>query len=437
MRAVLAWLGVIVVGTGLLRLPAASTGEALTMIDALFTSTSALCVTGLSTVTVGERLSPFGQVVLLSLIQLGGLGITTLSTFMLVAAGRATLSHQLAAKDTLAAVRMNPMRLIWLVIAVTVTAEVAGTVALKSFLGAGTGWWVAAFHSVSAFCNAGFSLFPDSMVAHRGTAPVNVTLSSLIIAGGLGFIAIHQIGSWLWRVVRRNRQRMFLHARTTILMSLALWVLGMLLFGVLEWDGAMADLPVRERLWSAWFQSVTTRTAGFNTLEFSRLREPTLFFTMFLMLVGGAPGGCAGGIKVTTFAVLLAAVRARLSGTQQMAMLRRKLPPEIVERSFLLVALSVFFLTIVVSGLLLTEEMRPVSDVRSDRYLLLAFEAVSAFGTVGLSAGITADLSTGGKLLIIVCMFIGRLGPLGVALAVLRPKRPPPFEYPVEELAIG
>lgn len=436
-RVAAAWVSVVLVGAILLRLPVATVGDSLSWIDALFTSTSGLCVTGLSTITIGERLSTFGQVVLLILIQLGGLGITTLSTFLLLAARRASLSQLMATKDTLAAVRINPARLLLWVFLFTMLIETAGAMLLKHYFGASSSWWNAVFHSISAFCNAGFSLFPDSLTGYRGDAGVITTVSLLIIFGGLGFIALHQILLWFWAWSRRQRFRLPLHARAVLATNVALWSLGVLLFAGFEWRGVMGDMTTGTGLLASWFQSVTTRTAGFNSLDFSGMREPTLFFTMFLMLIGGAPGGCAGGIKVTTFLVLLASVRARLRGTESVGMFRRRVPEHIVRRSFFIMILSLIFLTLVIAGLLITEEQRPVSNLRADRYMLLAFEAVSAFGTVGLSAGITAALSVVGKLLIISCMLIGRLGPLAVALAVIRPRQPRPFEYPEEELAIG
>jgi len=436
-RLAIAWIAAIGVGTALLRLPPATTLEPLTWIDALFTAASAVCVTGLSTIAVGDRLSLFGEIVLLGLIQLGGLGITTVSTFLLVAAGRATLTQQFGASEALAGLRVHPVRLIWWVLAVTVAIEALGAWVLRHVWGADGSWWVAIFHSVSAFCNAGFALFADSLVVYRADPAVNAAIAALIVLGGLGFIALYQMASWCRGMLTRRRRRLVLHARVVLAASLVLWAAGGLMFATMEWGGSMHGLPMGEKLLAAMFQSVTTRTAGFNTLDFSTMREPTLFFTMFLMIIGGAPGGCAGGVKVTTVVVILAAVRARFRGTESLALFNRAVPAEVVRRSHLLVTLSVIFLTLVVAGLLVAEEVRPVSEIRTDRFLLLAFEAVSAFGTVGLSAGVTADLSAGGKLLIIVCMFVGRLGPLVVALAVIQPRSAPRYAYPEEEVAIG
>jgi trk system potassium uptake protein len=222
-----------------------------------------------------------------------------------------------------------------------------------------------------------------------------------------------------------------------LLGSITLWAAGALMFAALEWNNTMRDISWHDKAVCAIFQSVTTRTAGFNTLDFASMREPTLVLTILLMLIGAAPGGCAGGLKVTTIMVILATVRARLRDSKQVSLLERTIPAEIVSRTFYTVTLSLLFLAVVIAALLVTEERPLGTGVRIDQLTTVAFEASSAFGTVGLSTGMTASLSSLGKLLIIMTMFVGRLGPLAVALAVLRPRRQPQFEYPKEELAIG
>jgi trk system potassium uptake protein TrkH len=437
LRLALGFAALIAVGTVLLRFPAAARDASLTWLDALFTATSGVCVTGLSTIMVGERLSTFGQTVLLALIQLGGLGITTMSTLLLVAAGRATLSHHAEAEDQLAAVRVKPARLLLWVVMTTAVAETVGAAVLSERLDGDDAWWRAIFHSVSAFCNAGFSLFPDSLTRYRSDPAVLATIMTLIALGGLGFIALRQLSLWLGAVLRRRRAPLFLHTRVVLAGSLCLWGLGAAMFLVLEWNRTLAGLPVGTRVGAGLFQSVTTRTAGFNTLDFGAMRESTLFFTLFLMLIGGAPGSAAGGVKVTTAVVILAAIRARIRNVESVSLFRRTVPAEIVQRAFQLVALAILFLTLIVAGLLITEETLSSPHGPTHHFLSLAFEAVSAFGTVGLSTGLTPALSAGGKLLIITCMFVGRVGPLALALAVFRPRGHAAFEYPREDLAIG
>lgn len=436
-RAVAAFALLVLIGTALLALPVASAGDTrLSLVDAFFTATSGVCVTGLSTISIGERLSPTGQVILLVLMQLGGLGITTVSTLLLVAAGRATLGHAIGVEDSVAAVRVKPLRLLSWVALVTLTAEAVGAIVIWSRLSGPDAWWIAIFHSVSAFCNAGFSLYPDSLTELRSEPVVLGTISTLIIMGGLGFIVLRQVALRLAAGIRRKRGTLFLHTRVVLLANVVLWVVGAAVLLVLERNAAFAGSSFADALSGAAFQSISARTAGFNTVDFATLREPTLFALMFLMFIGAAPGGCGGGLKVTTATVLLAALVARLRGAESVSLLRRTLPPTTVQRSFLLLSLSLFFLTLVVAGLLFSEEA-PQAGGRADRLTVLAFEAVSAFGTVGFTAGVTPTLSVAGKLLIIGCMFIGRLGPLAVALAIVRPRRGAAYSYPQEELAIG
>jgi len=436
MRLALGFGALILIGTGLLCLPASAAGPSLGLLDALFTATSAVCVTGLSTITIGERLSPFGQGVLLALIQLGALGISTMSTLLLVAAGRATLGHHVDAENQLAAVRVKPLRLLWWVLATTIIAEAAGALLLaRRFEGQDAGW-SAVFHSISAFCNAGFSLYPDSLIRFHADASILATIMVLIALGGLGFIALRQVSFWLGGLIRR-RSPLYLHTRIVLAASVVLWLGGAGMFLLFECDNTMSGLTTAEKIGAGLFQSVTTRTAGFNTIDIGSMREPTLFFTLFLMFIGGAPGGVAGGIKVTTAVVILAAVVARLRSLETTTIFRRTIPPEIVQKAFQLAALSLLFLTFVVASLLVTEEPLNSHFAPTHHFLALVFEAVSAFGTVGLSTGITPELSSAGKVLIILCMFVGRIGPLAMALAVFRPQARPKYEYPREELAIG
>jgi len=433
---VLSWAGLILVGAGLLCTPAAATGESVPFLDALFTSTSAVCVTGLATIDVGRELSPFGQGVLLGLIQIGGLGISTVSTLLLVIAGRATISQYYATQKDLAAVRVRPLRLLLWAVTFTLVAEGIGTVILSSRMGGSFPSWEGVFHSVSAFCNAGFSLYSSNLMDFRTDVTVNATVAGLIATGGIGFIALRQLSVWLWGAIRRHRVPMYLHTRTVLLGSVVLWLSGALIFLLLERNNTMADLSWPHKVLAAAFQSVTPRTAGYNTLDFGAMREPTLIFTVLLMLVGGAPGSCAGGLKITTVVVVIASVRARLRGDEQVSLLRRTVPTEIVSRAFYTLTLGLLLVLVMVTILLLTEE-QIVGGRHVDRLTGMLFETTSAFGTVGLSTGVTPLLSPAGKIVIILTMFCGRLGPLAVALAVFRQRPRPRYEYPKEELATG
>lgn len=331
---------------------------------------------------------------------------------------------------------MRPLRLIWWVICSTLVIEGIGAVLLARHLAGDRGWWLGLFHSVSAFCNAGFTLFPDSLVAYRSDPLVNGVVGTLIVLGGIGFIAQVQLLVWLRAILARRRAPLYLHTRVVLLASLTLWVGGAVVLLLLEWGRTMSGLPLGQKVLCAAFQSVTARTAGFNTLEIGHFREPTLFFLTFLMFIGAAPGGCAGGINVTTAVVILATLRARIMGRPSVPLLGRTVPPELVQRASLIAGLAALLIVVVIGSLLFSEEL-PAGQARSDRMSVLAFEAVSAFGTVGLSTGLTSSLTPVGKLTIIACMFVGRLGPLFVAVAVFRRRTRASFEYPREELGIG
>jgi len=435
-KVALAFALVIIAAALLLQLPQMTHVGEIHFVDSLFTATSAVCVTGLTTVSLSERFSTAGQGFVLALIQLGGLGITVVSTFLLVLTGRATLSHTVEAEDRLSAMRVQPARLLFWVVLATLGTETLGALCLARMFEGSDAGWQGAFHSVSAFCNAGFSTFQDNLIEYRSNAGVNIVICILIILGGIGFIAQYQVIWWIVTRLRGGRTRLFLHTRVVLAVNVTLWITGALIFGALESGGAMADMRGTDRILASCFHSVSARTAGFNTIDLAQWREPTLCFLMFFMFVGAAPGGAGGGIKVTTFAVILATVRARLLGRSSVSLFTRTVPQELVQRAFLVVSVSLLILLFAVGGLLLSEPPRAGQE-GGYRLTELAFEAFSAFGTVGLSTGITPSLTTTGKLIIIVLMYVGRIGPLAAALAVLQPRNRPVYEYPEEPLAIG
>lgn len=427
----------IVIGAIALQSPMASRHEPLNWIDALFTATSAVCVTGLTTIDVGSQLSGPGQIILLILVQLGGLGITTFAMFLLVTAGRSTLVQQIEAKDQLLAGKGKYSHMLWWVVGSTLLIEGIGFLILARVMPGPDRWWSALFHSVSAFCNAGFSLYPDSLTRFATDGTVNATISSLIILGGLGFIVHWQVGAWMKARWNRQNVPLAMHARVVLVGSIVLWMVGTFVFLGFEGNHTLSAGTAAERLMVAAFHSVTMRTAGFNSLDFGALREVTLYAAMFFMFVGAGSGSCAGGIKVTTAAVLLATVRARIRGEEHVSLFYRTIPTAVVKKAFQLMIVAVLFLSVILLGLLIFESRPRSADVRNDQLTVLSFEAVSAFATVGLSTGITPTLSTPGKLLIIVCMFVGRLGLLVVAMVVLPERTGPRYEYPREDLAIG
>ena len=437
----LSFMSMIALGTLLLMLPLASTRGSLHFVDALFTATSAGCVTGLSVLNVADTLSPFGQGVLLALIQLGGLGIMTLSTlFVLGTKGRVGFSGNLIIQDTFThSGKKSPGAILKAVFHVTIIIELLGTVLLfcrfyPDSSSVGRALWLSLFHSISAFCNAGFALYPDSLVRFRGDLLVNGTLSFLIIAGGLGFLVISELKGkmrpgWQW-------ERLSLHTRLVVTTSLLLLALGGLFTLFLEWDNTLNGLPFSEKIMAAFFQSATLRTAGFNTLDFSTMANGTLFIAMIFMFIGASPGSCGGGVKTTTVATLFFMARSRIRGEAHVSAFSRTIPHKSVEKATHLMMLA-FVVVILGTLVLLSSEMGALTHLESrGRFLELLFESVSAFGTVGLSMGVTPTLSTVGRLCVTLLMFVGRIGPMVVAVAVSRDQAPQ-FRWAEEDIMIG
>lgn len=437
-----------VLGGVLLTLPQAlqRTSEA-SFVDGLFTATSAVCVTGLAVNNVSQTYTMFGQAVILLLIQLGGLGIMVLSSFFAIVAGRrlrvksAAVMAEMIDADSLASFR----RSVSAIVIFTVLIEAAGVGALyasfsahpdiargpgaEPLSGAGGHVWAAVFHSISAFCNAGFSLFRDGLVPFVDSPQVSGAIMLLIVLGGLGFPVLDELlraaGT---RLLGRRPPRLSLHTRTVLLTTAVLLGVGTFAFLVLEWSRTMRDMPWSDRALAASFQSVTTRTAGFNTLDFGAMRPATLMVTCVLMFIGGAPGSTAGGIKTTTLAVLYASLRAELRGHEAPRMLQRSISPGTVRRATGVAFLSVILVAVILFVLLLTERHEPMA---------LAFETVSAFATVGVTTGITPALSVPGKLIIMAAMFAGRIGPLTLALALAARSESCAYRLPEERVGIG
>jgi trk system potassium uptake protein TrkH len=432
--------GVIVGGAVLQALPWSARAAPLPWIDALFTSTSAVCVTGLTTIDVGSRLSPTGQWTLLLLIQVGGLGITTFSTvFLLVVGRRVSLRDRLVLQDAFAVMRRGDVaRYAAAILLCTIAIEGIGTALLYSSLPpAGTGrLFNAAFHAISAFCNAGFSLYRTNLMEVGSGALLVV--AALIILGGIGFPVITEVISWLRRGHRRPAS---LHTRTVLAVTAMLLVTGTVGILLVEWGNpsraVLGGRSLPDRVVHAFFASVTARTAGYNSIDYGQVTHATLLLTMALMFIGGSPGSCAGGIKTVTAAVLYSMVRWRFRGEEWVRLFNRKLPDDAVSRAVVVtmnaiaVLLGAYLVLLVVEG-----GMAPYREGAMN-FVELLFEAISAFGTVGLSTGITPSLSAGGKLVIILLMFLGRVGPLALALAVGVEKGPKPFVYAEENVLVG
>jgi len=439
-----AWgfLAAILIGSVLLSLPAASSsGKWLPPLTALFTATSATCVTGLTVIDIGTELTLFGQIVVLSLIQLGGLGITTFGTFLLVLVGRRlSVQSEFVLMDAYGVDEVNGLRslLLWTV-TFTLFFEGLGAMLLwtryaqAGLLSSGRSLYFAAFLSVSAFCNAGFSLHADSLISFRNDPVYLASICFLVVCGGLGFLVLYNLVTIkFWRRNLKTRGRITLHTRIVLFTTLLLVLIGALLFGSHEWSGTLDGLPLRDKLMNAFFHSVTTRTAGFNSVPMGAISELSRFTTTLLMFVGGSPGSSAGGIKTTTLVVLVMTIIAMCKNRRETVVFSRTLPNSVVREAIVIFLLAIFLILTAYGILLLTEFRQTPGDASK-----LFFETVSAFATVGLSIDHTHTLSDAGRCVIIVCMFVGRLGPLAVALLIGNRDEMQRIRYPQEEVVVG
>lgn len=415
----------------------------ITALDAVFTATSATCVTGLAVRSTGGDYSWFGQLVIMVLIQVGGIGIMTVTTYLAFQlGGRLGLRQRAIITETLGAREHADIR--WVlgrVIRLTLLFESVGALLLFiRFLfdfTPGDALWQAAFHSVSAFCNAGFALHDDSFVRYQGDWMVNLTLMVLIIAGGIGYPVIIDLNR-NWQDSWRDRwDALSLHSKLMLVGTGVLLVFGAVMLLMLEWDGVLRGMSFPRRLLVACFHSTTCRTAGFNTIDVGALTSATLFLSMLLMAVGAGPCSAGGGFKVSTLTVLALRVWASFRGRRQIHVSRRMIAETAVIRAIAtaagFTAVAIVSLTIL---LVVAPAGRPYSVAGGD-FMDKAFEVVSALGTVGLSTGITADLNGAGRVILILLMFIGRLGPISAFIALSRSERKQAVEYAQEEPLIG
>ncbi len=425
----LSFLIVILIGAALLLLPRAVVpGKTLSPLDALFTATSATCVTGLIVVDTGTHFSLLGQLIILTLLQIGGLGIMTISSFFALFFGRGmAIRERIMLQEMLNVDRLGAItRLLRGVILITFITEIIGAVIL--FFSWNQPHWTlghriyhSVFHSVSAFCNAGFSLNADSLMGYSHNYPVVLTIAMLIIIGGLGFVVMMDLtrGKIFDYPGKRRVHRLSVHSRLVLIITAMLLVFGTLVIFVIEpFQGGWFY-----RLMQSFFCSVTARTAGFNTVNIGILSAPTALLIMFLMFIGASPGSTGGGIKTTTLGVLIASFISIIRGKSRIELFKKSLSFTILNRALVIFAFSITVVMISVFFLSMTEHTN---------LLNLLFEEISAFGTVGLSRGITPNLSNWGKTIIIISMFIGRVGVLTLAFAITPPKEHLRVEYPEE-----
>lgn len=417
-------------GGVLLSLPFfTKSGEATDLIDSMFVAASASCVTGLTPVNTFEHWNTYGHVLLIILIQIGGLGVMSLASIIpLILGKKIGMKSRQILKEQLNVESLEGMIVLFkYVLVFTFGIEILGAILLSfrfiPLYGAGTGIWYSIFHSISAFCNAGFDILGDSIYPFRDDILVNLTLSSLVIVGGLGFV----VTSELFR--RRSFEKISTHSKLVLLISGALLVLGTVMFLFLEnGDGVLQYESVKGSILESFFQSVVARTAGFYSVDLSKIKDSTALMLMGLMFVGGSPGSTAGGIKTTTLGVLFISTHAVVRGESEPVVFGRHIGMDVVRKALAIFLVSITIVLSVSFILTITESARLVD---------ILYETVSALATVGASKGITADLSDVGKILITFCMYLGRLGPMTMAFAFGMKDKKSLIRYPESFISIG
>jgi trk system potassium uptake protein len=438
----LGFIAVIIAGTLLLMMPfSTSTGEWNNPIVALFTSTSAVCVTGLAVVDTGKDFSFWGQLFIALLAQIGGLGYMTTTTFLILLIGRKfDLKHKLAIQDSFdRPLLQGSQSIIRSVIATTLIFEIAGIFLLfirfSEDFGLKKGLWMAIFHGISAWNNAGFGLLSDNLIQYRSSAIVNLVIPGLIIFGGIGYQVIIEFYLWLENALKRNKCKYMFSLNFKVVTSTTLFLLIVGTLAVysteIHNDNTIGTLNFTQKIAASWFQSVTSRTAGFNTIDIGKMTDAGLFITIVLMFIGASPSGTGGGIKTTTFRIVGHCTYSILRGKDEVVLYGRT-----VLTSLILKAIAVVFGS-VTTIVLATISLSLIEPEAKFEFIQILFEVVSAFGTVGLSMGITASISAWGKLILVGVMYTGRVGVLLLMAAILGDSPPSVIQYPEENLLVG
>ncbi len=436
---ILSFAGMILLGGVLLWLPFSSAKAPLPWIDALFQSASAVCVTGLATLNTGGDLSLAGQVILILLFQIGGLGILTFSAvfFVMLGHGIASKEHEIMQSVFLYAPRRDLVSILKFVFLSTLMYETAGTLLLWARFSQdfpfGEALYKAVFHAVSAFNNAGFSLFSDSLVSYQGDPIVNLTMMGLIVAGGIGFIVHYEMHL---RVFGRQR-RLSVHTKVVLVTTGVLILGGAVLFFVFEHNRILKDLPWQNRVLASLFQSITARTAGFNTVDIGMLSNETLLLMITLMFIGASPGSTGGGVKTTSAGLLFLIMWSRLRGHEEVNVSNRTIPRELVQRTISIILAASLSVCFIMSVLLLSADHSGSPAASRHLFVEYVFETVSAFATVGLSMNLTPSLNTPQKLAVILMMFAGRVGPLTLAFSLARMSKKKSLTYAEEGVMVG
>ncbi|EON71786.1 TrkH family potassium uptake protein [Lysinibacillus sphaericus] len=431
---VLGFATIIFIGALLLTLPLATEdGKGLSFLDALFTATSATCVTGLIVVDTGDTFSTFGELVILALIQIGGLGFMTFATFLFLLLGKKiSLKERLLLKEAFNNISIAGLvKLVKRILIFTVVIELIGGIILSirfSFdMELTTAIYFGFFHSISNFNNAGFDLMGGfkGLTAYVDDPFVVLTICALITIGGLGFIVMNELYEY------RDTRRLSVHSKIVLFTTMVLTVGSTLLICLFEYDNSKTIGPLTEwgKILGSFYQAVTPRTAGSNTLSIGDLTHSTLFLIILLMFIGGGSGSTAGGIKITTFAVLVATLWSQIRGKEDVVLFRRRIVVETILKALTVTMCGMIIVVLVTILLSITEQ--------GHNFILYLFEATSAFGTVGLSMGLTPELTPFGRILIILTMFAGRLGPLTIAFAITKRRKSQAYRHPKGNIMIG
>ncbi|KLE14318.1 TrkH family potassium uptake protein [Clostridium sp. C8] len=428
----LGFLIAIFIGGIILSLPISSaSGEATNFLDAIFTSTSAVCVTGLVTLDTSTYWSTFGQMVIMILIEVGGLGFMTFGVLIsLVLGKKITLRERLIMQEAMNTHSIQGLvKMVKYILVFTVSVQVFGTVLLSTqFIpeyGIYKGLFYSLFHSISSFCNAGFDLFGTSLINYSSNTTVILVISTLIIIGGLGFTVLLEIYEF------RSIKKFSIHSKLVLISTLILILIGTLLMFVFERNNVetIANMNMKDKMLNSFFASVSPRTAGFNSVSTTAMTSVSKFLTIILMFIGGSPGSTAGGLKTVTFAILVLTVISVIRGREDAEIFGRRFSKGVVYKAFTILFIAVSLVIMFTMILLFTEVSASFMDI--------LYEVTSAFGTVGLTLGFTPNLSSIGKVLIILMMYFGRVGPLTVMLALARKNKKSGYKYPEGKILIG
>jgi trk system potassium uptake protein TrkH len=436
---ILSFAGLILAGAFLLWFPFSSSGGHLDFIDALFTSTSAVCVTGLAVLDIGKDLSFTGQIITIFLFQIGGLGIITFSAFLFGIMGRGISFKGREIVQT--TFLHKPKRDFFIIL----KAVLISTLAIESLwvmvlfirfsqeFPSGTAFYYAIYHAISAFNNCGYSLFSDSLIRYQGDWIINLTIMILIIIGGIGFVVQHEVVSRF----RGKQNHLSIHSKIVIYTTVFLILSGTLLFYFFERNHVIKDIPVQSQVLVSFFQSITPRTCGFNTVDIGSLQNDTILILIILMFIGASPGSTGGGIKTTSATLLLLLIWNRWKGYEEVNVFNRTIPKEQITKTISIIFAAALSVCLITSILLLAGGENLPPQQSRHFFVEYLFETVSAFGTVGLSMGITPNMNDIQKLAIIIMMFAGRVGPLTLAFSLALRSARKGITYAEETVMVG